>query len=215
MTIALILAAGQQVRWEKENPFGYRFKQLLPVGEESIIARIVRQCREREVEPLVVTHKKEIVQATDARHHIPVRNRWTVETLLCSPLDGNRTVVLLGDVVYSKTVMDRIFRYKGYIRVFGSEFEIFAISFSRPVSFHVRHALKEAIEHAESGGKGKLRKFYQAYCGLDMNSDHMETAVMSRVYYLEDYTRDIDSARSYKELLNKVVKGGLLDDRKD
>lgn len=212
MTTALILAAGEQVRWELENPFGYRFKQLLPVGSESIIARIVRQCRERRVEPLVVTHKKEIAQATDAPYHIPVKNRWTVETLLHSPLNKRRVIVLLGDVIYSKSVMDRIFKYRGHIRVFGSEYEIFAISFSRSVLINVQHGLRKAIQHAENGGPGKLRKFYQAYCNLDLDSDCMETAIMSRVYYMEDYTQDVDSARSYKELLNKVVKGGLLDD---
>ena len=143
----LILAAGKQTRWEKKNPFGYRFKQLLPVGDESIINRIVRQCRERGAEPIVVSYHEEIIQATDAATFLipSYAAHWTVETMQNSPWGTDRTVVLLGDVVYSKTVMDRIFACKNPIRVFGHEYEIFAINFEDGVRHNVRYALAMAI----------------------------------------------------------------------
>jgi len=184
------------------------------VGNESILARIVRQCRERGVEPIVVTHKLEIAQATDAVCHIPTRNGLTVETFLSSPW-GERTIVLLGDVVYSKTVMNRIFNCRENIRVFGNEYEIYAISFMDKVSAYVRIAIANAGVHASRGGPGTLRKFYQAYCGIDLDSDGMEGIVLDRVCYIQDYTMDVDTPRDYKNLLNKVVKGGLLDDCSD
>lgn len=219
-TVTLILAAGEQARWEMDRyPF---YKQLLDVGGETIIARIWRQCRARGAEPCVITHSPELVQILSFK---PERHRWTVETLLAThELWQERTIVLLGDVVYSQAVMDRIFApQEQELKVFGNEYEIYALSMRfqsnlviAPVLFwigNIKRALNYAIEHAESGtpGGGKLRKFYQLYCGLDPDSDEIENEVLDRVS-LQDYTRDVDTRKDYIQLQNKVVKAGRLDD---
>jgi len=209
----LILASGEQNRWEREGNPNTR-KQLLGVGDETIIGRIVRQCCSRGATPLVITHHADIMEATQSVPFWPVRpRRWTVETLLStSDYWKNRTVVLLGDVIYSKAVIDRILACRDPIRVFGNELEIFGLSFSKPVWPNVAAALKIAIEHAKRGGPGKLRKFYQAYCGLDLNSDKMENRILDFVCHVTDYTMDVDTPQDYYTLQSRVIKAGRLDD---
>lgn len=210
----LILAAGIQARWETDRN---RPKQLLLIGNETIITRIIRQCRNRGVEPLVITQNEAIQQAVDAECVNPPACRWTVETLQNSPWgpppwgDG-RTIVLLGDVVYSRNLMDTIFRGGPSIVVHGHLYEIFAVTFSRAAHQRVGDALYQAIEHAEAGGTGKLRTLYQALRGIPLDDDSIEGELLKCVDYMVDYTRDVDTPRDYKELLNKVVKTGAIND---
>lgn len=218
VSIALILAAGEQTRWEMDRyPF---HKQLLDVGGETIIGRIARQCLERNVEPVIVTYSPMIKKSVTPllTWLVPERRRWTVETLLSTHvLWLERTIVLLGDVIYSRAVMDRIFTpHDQELKVFGNEYEIYALTINDWGNHHehITDALTRAIRHAESGasGGGKLRKFYQIYCGLDPDSDEMESKVLDLVCHKQDYTQDVDTRRDYITLQNKVVKAGLLDD---
>lgn len=216
-TVALILAAGEQARWEMErHPF---YKQLLDVGGETIIARIWRQCRLRGPRAIIVSRNITLRMFGDGFKPYEGDCRWTVETLLSThELWQERTIVLLGDVIYSRAVMGRIFAPQDQeLKVFGNEYEIYALSMQfknhPPWSVDVIMALYKAIAHAKTGtpGGGKLRKFYQIYCGLDPDSDEMENEVLDRVS-LQDYTRDVDTRKDYIQLQNKVVKAGRLDD---
>jgi hypothetical protein len=208
----LVLASGEQNRWEKTGKPGPR-KQLLPLNGETIIERIIRQCRDRGADPIVVTHHGDIMEERGAIF-LPVRDRrWTVETLLSTaPHWRERTVILLGDVIYSKAVIDRIYKCRDPIRVFGNELEIFGLSFSLDMWSDVSKALEVAIGHAENGGPGKLRKFYQAYCGLNLDSPDMEKTIIDWVCHITDYTRDVDTPEDYATLRLKVIDGGRLDD---
>lgn len=217
LTVALILAAGEQTRWEMDrHPF---YKQLLDVGGETIVARIERQSLERDFWPKRVTCHKALEALWS---YVPKRHRWTVETLLSThELWQGRTIILLGDVIYSQAVMDRTFApQEQELKVFGNEYEIYALSMQfknhPPWSVDIIMALYTAIAHAESGafGGGKLRKFYQIYCGLDPDSDAMENEVLDRVS-LQDYTQDVDTKKDYIQLQNKIVKSGRLDDLRD
>jgi hypothetical protein len=211
MKQVLILASGEQARWEQEGKPSSR-KQLLKLNGETIIGRIIRQCRERGVEPLVITHHSDIILSTEATCLPVEKRRWTVETLLSTWGWLDRTIVLLGDVIYSKTVMDRIFACTDSIRVFGNELEIFALSFAWVAWPDIVPVLETAITHAENGGPGKLRKFYQAYCGLDLDGSQMEDKIIDWVCHITDYTRDVDTPNDYKALLREVVNVGRLDD---
>jgi len=204
----LILAAGEQVRWKMTEPPYH--KQLLDVGGETIIERIWRQCRARGTEPAVITHKPELF--AQILYKKPERRRWTVETLLSTyDLWQERVIVLLGDVVYSRAVMDRIFApHQEPLKVYGNQYEIYAASFNEPYN-KIVNTLEDAIVHAESGiarGGGKLRKFYQAYCGLNMTGNERENKVLN---WVDDYTQDVDNSGEYVILLN-IVRNGILDD---
>jgi hypothetical protein len=220
-TAVLILAAGEQKRWPMTEPPYH--KQLLDVGGETIVARIVRQCRSRNTEPLIISHRDwpmnvQVVEPCGA-------TRWTVETLFSTyDLWKKRTVVLLGDVVYSRATMDRIFAPQSEeLKVYGNEHEIFALSIVGTEIYHpitgqggvffveITDSLGEAISHAESGvarGGGKLRKFYQAYCDLNMTGNARESRVLR---WIDDYTQDVDNAGDYAVLQDKVARG-VIDD---
>lgn len=202
----LILAAGEQDRWKMDGPPYH--KQLLDAGGETIIARIVRQCQERGImAPVVVTHHERIMKALPGTWVFkPNRRRWTVETLYSTrQMWRGRVIVLLGDVFYSSATMNKIFAVRtAPMRVFGNEYEIFALSFNEPYNAIIA-VLKLAIIHAESGiarGGGKLRKFYQIYCGLDPNTNQIEDGVLYSVYD----SMDVDNPHDY-DGLKKLIKG--------
>lgn len=237
-TVALILAAGEQARWEMDrHPF---YKQLLDVGGETIIGRAARQCHDRKIETAVITQHLPIQKALygdvakdviSVAFYKPAARRWTVEMLLSTyNLWQKRTIVLLGDVIYPRAVMDRIFAPQTQeLKVFGNEYEIYALSFIGQEIYHpitrqggvfftdIFDSLNAAVFHAQCGtspGGGKLRKFYQIYCDLDPDSDETEDEVLDRVG-LQDYTQDVDARKDYIQLQNKVVKAGRLDDLRE
>lgn len=197
-TTAFILAAGDSARFDGKP------KQLIEIKDETLLQRMIRQTKTRDVTPIVVTHNPEIALCVNSCIN-PTERRWTIETMLSTSgyWNNDRTIILLGDVIYSKSVMDRIVNCQNDIRVFGHEFEIFAISFSKTVRDKVAKALVKAIAHAQNGGPGKLRKFYQAYCGLDMDSNLMERNILDRICYISDYTNDFDSQLEYDNFLKE------------
>jgi hypothetical protein len=103
--------------------------------------------------------------------------------------------------------MDRIFAEHGdNLRVFGNQYEIFALSFYPPYD-EIIATLERAIKHAESGvakGGGKLRKFYQIWCGLDPNTSEIEHEVLHSMWD----AMDVDCTADYKAL-QEWVKAGI------
>ena len=96
----LILADGQQSRWEAEG-----LKQLMMAGNETVIDRIVRQVTQRNLAPHISTHKKELMRP-GAMPIQAAHNRWKVEGILyLEPFFGKRTTILLGDVIYTKNAI--------------------------------------------------------------------------------------------------------------
>lgn len=171
----LILAAGKAVR------IGGIQKQLIrPFGTWSIIGRIDRMVRERGYVPTVVSNDMD-------RAFRPQHSTYTVDTLLSTKeLWGFKTVVLLGDVIYSNDLLDRVFRCQ-HLCVFGHEFEIFAVTFVPEDWEIVEAALKKA-----SRWPGKLRTFHQALTGVEMGGSAHSNEYWSRVCYVSDYVMDID-----------------------
>ena len=95
-TIALVLCAGDAVRMNGVT------KQLLPIGKTTILGRILHQMYRYEQSVIVVTHDPEI-GALHNQVHNPENRATTCETLLSSShLWDDRTIVLLGDVIYSE-----------------------------------------------------------------------------------------------------------------
>lgn len=208
MTIALILAAGEAKR------FNLGCKQLLNLNEETVIERIIRQVHSRGYVPMTVTHKEELKQISQNHFH-PKNHSVTCETLLSTiPMWSERTVVLLGDVIYSASVMDSIFNEKSPIRVWGNTFEIFAISFTKETWPRVIDCLQIAKKHR----LGKLRYFYRAYIKQPLDCKEIEGKPLDGKVFCyigwEDYTGDIDTPLEYSNFINQVIKTNRLDDLK-
>lgn len=207
-TVALILAAG-----EAERMSGF-VKQLLPIGDTTILGRMLAQLEQRGIPADVVTHREEIALWLNKSSHNPVIRDTLCDTLLSTVwLWEDRTIVLLGDVVYSSAVMDEIVNCDDSIRVFGTTWEIFAVVFTKKNHSSIVNTLRRASTHR----RGKLRCFYRAYCGFDLDCQEKESKPLEDkvFYYTRDWTRDIDSPYEYDRLMTEVVDKGLLNDEHD
>jgi choline kinase len=207
-----ILAAGMAVRFNNTP------KQMLPIGKETIIERIVNKVRDRTtINPTVVTHNSEImiycVEALKARCFIPIEHSVTCETLLDTRgVWKERNIILLGDVIYSNDLMNMIFEVAEHgdkTVVFGDTWEIFAIVFSKSDKEKVIEALNTAI----NGSAGKLRNFYKAYCGFDMDCEEVERETLEDdvFCYVHDWTVDIDTPDEYDTAIRELVNRNRLD----
>ena len=214
-----LLAAGNNERWGFDRP-----KQLADVAGETVIARVVRQVRERGHSPVVVTHNALIGGAVDCEVMKPKRRRWTLETFLSTRdrWEEPMTAVLLGDVIFSKAVMDKMLSLLHGIRVFGAtgttewrrmKNEFFGVVFDKASYGRVRKVLGDCIWRAETTGYAKLITMYQRLCGSGYDGrESFNVPERSMFQDVMDYTADMDTAQRYKAFVEHVVDGGMLDD---
>jgi hypothetical protein len=211
MTTVLVLAAGEQARWE----IGQGIKQFLPIDKETLIGRIQRQAVDRGQYATVITWRSDIMKASKSYYliHRPDERRWIAETLRTTRwLWEPRVIVLLGDVVYSKQIMDSIFEYGGPVRFWGNTGEIYALSFDSRMFEKIDEALDKAIRHAEfEGGLGKLRKVYQALAGFPFDINNTNHSYFETVLH-HDYTQDFDTVQEWHNFVREKLNQKVIDD---
>lgn len=210
MKSVFIMASGEQSRWEKS--YAAQFKQLLPVEGETIIERIQRQVMDRSYKSTVMAHERAILK--DVRHYVCTvpesKRRWLCEAVkTLADMWRGQVIILLGDVVYSKAIMDSIFNYEGQVRFWGNLYEIFAMSFNDYEK--MIEACDKATEHAENGGPGKLRKVYQAYTGFGFDNNEIHHRVFEEVM-ITDYTQDIDTVGEWLNFVKEKLNMRIIDD---
>ncbi len=192
-TSTIILAAGNATR------MGRAPKQLLPVGDETILNRLYRQAARYDQSPTTVTCRDDIAYVA-GKSFRPAKYETICDTLYStSRLWSDKTVVLLGDVVFTRNAIARVFGAELDIVFFGNLWEIYAISFLR--SSHER--LKDALlvgRNINSDGVnvGKLRYCYKAIAGLPLIGEEIEDKYL---IYIHDLTLDIDCEEDYRDLL--------------
>jgi len=198
----LILCAGKATR------FGGVAKQLLSIGKESILERIVRQVRERGQEPTIIARSGEF-NVLGSKAYFPAKYEVTCDTFLSTEiLWEDRTVILLGDTIYSNEAMDKIFECDQDIMIFGDKWEIFAVSFDNP------NKVKIALTKAITQHPGKLSQFYYALIGIPAHADRGLKDQMENwpnFHYIDDWTRDIDLPSEYTKAWTELVRRGVLD----
>ena len=186
-TKVFILASGEQVRFE-----GSELKQLLILKGQSIIRRIQKQFEIYYPVWGITCHEE--ITGEVCEFITPEKHRWTVETLKSTAKYWtDRTIVLLGDVIFTENAVDKIVMYKGDFQIFADGGEIFALSFTDKVG--VLNAIDKAIKHAKNGGRGKLWELYRAYCGIDLDSHEIDENLRTLI---TDNTMDIDCLHDYK-----------------
>lgn len=205
----LIFCAGMS----KRHPMF--LKQLRMCGKETILQRIIRQCQERKLRPFyVVTNHKEIMRHARSKNAMiahPTKTRWLAESIFrTSVMWDERTIFLLGDVIYSKFYMDAISLYVGDLMWFGDHTESYALSFSDKWNKRIAEACERVIAKDLPYYEGSLRQtFFEAtglYEEILFNHDVQVTRVL-------DYTRDIDTAEDYSNFLKQVIALNQLDDK--
>jgi hypothetical protein len=200
---AVILAAGHAVR------FHGALKQLLPMPDgDTLLSRMIRQVAERGGRSYVATWHPPIVEYcrfSGADVVVPSAYRWTVETMLStmSVWHRDRTIILLGDVVYSRAVMDEIFHRSLRLGIWGNQAEVFALSFTSQYWVGIELGLRETIRLTEGGAEpGKLRSFYR------------HTFPTPFWIQVGDYTRDFDLPEHVRDFRREVLQTNRLDDRR-
>jgi hypothetical protein len=126
-----------------------------------------------------------------------------------------QTIVLLGDVIYSKAAMDEVMAFEGRLRVFGRQGEIFAVSFEHAAADEMCRLAQQAIDYWLPHGPDKVKVggLFRAAVRADQ-SIPIQSVPKTKAYSLvDDYTNDVDSRFQYGEFIENVVRAGMLDDR--
>ena len=211
-TAVLILAAGDNTAWRKAYPKS-PLKQLHVINPpgETIIARIIRQCEKRGVAPTVITHEPEIIKESKGRYYEPKMRHMTCQTLLSTvPLWKERTIVLLGDVLFGKQGMNQVFACNKPYGSFGDYWETYGISFRKSEWIKVVKLCIKTMNLAHSWFEGSLGHMWNVYCGGPIKRkkkmDH------SDFIHIKDHTMDIDMPGQWESFNIGVVGKGRLDD---
>ena len=210
MTTTLILAAGAALRWHKPYP-----KQLVPVSYKDpvsstvmtvpLIGRVVMQAVNAGLEPIIVTHRHEILglsRTLPCRAHIPSARGYITETLLSTrSLWTERNIILLGDVYYSDNVFQHIVGSVDPLQFYGRDFEIYALVF-------LSYGKDATIANLLQRHPGKLWRLYYALRSWNKSGHHIPRN--DPIFWniddrcKNDVTRDIDLLPQVKELYDAI-----------
>lgn len=206
-TTVLILCAGEAIRFN-----GSGLKQLLPIAGEPLLVRTLRQLREMGYTGTVVSHLPELCCLGESFE--PATRRWTCETLASTQeLWTDKTVVLLGDVVWSSSVLASVLDCKRQPMIFGNGREVYAASFLHEHQEEVDLALRRVITGAEKRvNGGKLWLLYRALAGFgDLNTVQWNYDVFRVIPSRgtpagrgpEGYVQDFDKLEDYEWFLRR------------
>lgn len=215
----LILAAGEQTRWLESSGWETP-KQLVDIGGEPLLYRTVRQVRGYDWMPIIVTHDPRLLAVPGSLPFVPTDSSTVLATWLSTrDLWDVRTVVLLGDVYYTKAAMWKIIACRDPIRVFGRTelkgrvvgryYEIFAISYGRDRNQRIEHHLWELVGTLCQEKECKLRSFYDRWCGLPPGEYQHDDTV---IFPVNDHTEDFDLFEDYQQFEELIINQGKLND---
>jgi len=209
-TRVIILAAGDAVR------FNHVKKQMLPINRgDTIIGRIIKQCSLMGYSPIIAVKDMDSMLGYQVRYsqriYIVNNSNTTCNTILSTKeLWRERTIILLGDVIYSPETISKIFDYHGDFRVYGNSQELFAVVFHECVKDNVIKALEKASRFKN----GKVRFMYKSYVGMPMDSkETMGVAPGPNFQYIHDWTRDVDTEKEYHNTMLELVNTHKLDNK--
>lgn len=229
-----ILAAGSQKRWGLALP-----KQLVPVGDELLILRQIRQIHQAGFSSTVVTSSRSIIHNVVTNHYyrnrveIVEHSKSIIQTILTclsknQGLQGRQTF-LLGDVIFTQDAINDVLNCDAGCRVFmrtdfskqrlvGPYKEIFALSFGDAERDKVVKALTGVREQEKLGwwssDGGKVRDFYTRYCGFDWCFNGQYPIDDQFIHWpINDLTDDIDSIEDYEHYVTHVISSGKIDVR--
>jgi len=199
---AFIMAAGAGERWDADFP-----KELVFIAGEPVLWRTLRQLDERGIDAVVVTHKPEIQQLVPGRFtenkRAPFPDETIVETMFNTrELWEGRTIILLGDVLFSDETLSAILAEDAAVKVYGSRnpYEIFALTFTDHA--RVIKAAEEALAHGRAGFRCKMWEIYRILCGFSPHNRHAFDRVIWRVVS-DSYSTDFDYVSRYEGFLEE------------
>lgn len=192
----IILAAGNQTRWNYEPPKGMilpNIKQLVPIGDKTLIEDI------QDKFPGVVVTKSQEIKNKSKQWFEPENNEVTLATLFSTKdLWDDITTILLGDVLYGRQTIKLIKNQKEPLMFYGDKGEIYAIKFSLQASVNIILAISKIVNSPYFKPKfGKLWNLYRALEGVDFRKEYI-----GRHFTFVKDCRDFDNKRQYIKYAN-------------
>lgn len=194
--LILSLCTGKTDRWDLPG-----IKQLIDIKGEPLLKRTIRQFKEKGENILIVTDDDNLKIGD---YFVPKIKRCLCETLLSTKelwKDEEKIIVLMGDVLFSNFIIDKILKCDEDIKFFSNWEEIYAMVFRKSVFEKVIEKLIIAIEVDII--KSNLWDFAQVYLGGE-RKDYAKL----EFEYIRDYTQDFDDSRDvkkYKRNINKII----------
>lgn len=180
--MVLIAANGDGSRWCGPEP-----KVLAEADGEPLLLRTVRRCRERGVQPFVLSNRPDVLDAAGDSAHRVLPSGSICDTLL-SARDvwcDSRGVLLLGDVWYTDGALVSALRYRGaLVKAWGNHQEVFALAWADGLAPVVERCANAAREHG-----GKLWHMLRIMDGIAPRSHAVLPSMLTMV---NDGTRDFD-----------------------
>lgn len=216
----LILAAGNSKRWKDTIwPADYP-KQLLDIGGETLIGRVVRQVQMRGHDPLVVTHDYDIMQAVPGVTMVnPADRRWIMATVQSTAeLWRGLVTVLYSDVLYSAAVIGAMLTELETPKFYGRWGDGFGFVF-HACDQRWRDGIDAVLADAEQADPdnyeaGRNWELYRWLQGWDMHT-HVGPNESNHLYEFvphDDYTCDIDTPPAWEAVKRDVIEAGRLDE---
>lgn len=192
-----ILAAGSAERWD-----GPVQKQLVDVGGQPLIGRMVEQVESIiGVGPWIVSNDREILFQS-GRQFLPQNDDRLVDTLDSTTNEwADRTIILLGDVYYTDSVLTDILTSDVSLKFYGRLLEIYGLSFA------YQDMMWDAINIVrQHSAVGKMWHIWYALNGYPQD-EHTMPAHDNPFYSQvdpEDMTMDVDCLADYFKLAKKL-----------
>ncbi len=179
----IILAAGDQTRWNIGNTELPRVKQLLNVRGEILLDRMKRQFND----PVCFTKEKEI-QEHFARCYEPEDNTVTVATLNSTRYHWREwTTILLGDVYYGRRAVKKIKAQYETLMFYGDDEEIYAMKFHESQKDNILRGIYGLVHHPRWEMKyGKLWNLYRFMNGINF-TEHLIGGRFTEVFDCADF----------------------------
>ncbi len=186
----LVLAAGDQVRWNHTHDEGIpAIKQLCEINRETLIQRIERQFPDA----IVFTNNKELAKC--CKRPYEVRDSLTTISTLASTCVHWRgwTTILLGDVMYSREMVKRLSRQKEHMMFYGDSSEIYCFKFHHSLREELAKLIQWLVSDPGWTEKyGKLWNLYRAMIGKDYTQHFI-----GDLFTMVGDCRDFDTKEEY------------------
>jgi len=205
-----VMAQGEGSRWREHTyvDLPSKFKQLTPLGDETIITRTLRQIKSCPDVTVIADGYFAAYMPQDVKlvyFRFPGSLLFGIQQTI--KWMDDRNIILLGDVVYSNSLIEKILSSEEGYMIHGRKNgnpvtgkkarELFALV----VSHHFIPVLDQQINNCLVANKNA--KLWDLYTRIN-------TPLL-----VDDYTDDLDSPEEYLQFWSKLKEAALRDDNEN
>jgi hypothetical protein len=192
--IVYIMAGGIEDKWGHGSS-----RYTINVYGQALLLRTVKQFKE--VDSIcVVSNNPDVISLLKDNGVKVLKNvKNSVVSSIYANIRGgyDRYSILLGDVLYSNSAVQRVLYCNADYRFFGNKFDIFALSFNSEFFDEVVSSLHITANNT----KGNMWNLYRETQGVNPNVNEHGTS--GNFEYIIDNTRDFDYYTQYEGFLRE------------